>query len=56
MRLGLTERLWTLEDLLAERLFLTRIGLPGPWETHYRRLAPTRRIAHPTSHRLKYAF
>jgi hypothetical protein len=56
MRLGLTERLWTVEDLLAERLFLSRIGLPGAWEVHYRRLTPTRRIAHPTSHRLKYAF
>ncbi len=56
MRLGLADRLWTVEDLLSERLFITRIGLPGPWEIHYRKLTPTRRIANPASHRLKYAF
>jgi hypothetical protein len=56
MRLGLTDRLWTVEDLLSERLFFTRVGLPKPWEIHYRRLTPTRRIPNPAVHRLKYAF
>jgi transposase-like protein len=56
MRLGLTDRLLNAEELLNGRRFLSRIGLPPRWETHYRRLTPTRRIAHTQVHALKYAF
>jgi len=56
MRLGLTNRIFTGEELLKGRRFLSRIGLPPRWETHYRRLTPTRRIPRPRIHQLKYAF
>ena len=56
MRLGVAEERRTYEELMKERLFPGRIGLPERWMTYYRRLTPTRRIARIATHRLKYAF
>jgi transposase-like protein len=56
MRLGLFERILGVGEILARRLFPGRIELPERWARHYRRLTPTRRIARPHVHRLKYAF
>jgi len=56
MRIGLRERPLTVEELLQERLFPTRVRLPQPWADYYRRTVPTRRIAHPRLHQLKRAF
>ena len=56
MRLRLVDRVFRAEDLLKGRRFLTRVGLPPRWETHYHRRTPTRRIARPHTHQLKYAF
>ena len=55
MRLGLCERPLTVRELLAQRVFPSRVVLPGRWATYYRRAVTTRRIAHCATHRLKYA-
>jgi transposase-like protein len=54
-RLGLLPRKLTVEDVLAERLFPTRIVLPARWAAYYWREVPTRRIANPARHRAVYA-
>jgi hypothetical protein len=55
MRLGICDRRWTVEDVLAERLFPSRIELPPRWATYYWRLTPTRMIPRATTHRKVYA-
>ena len=54
-RLGLLPRRLTVEDVLAERLFPSRIVLPPRWAAYYWREIPTRRIANPARHRAVYA-
>ena len=56
MRVGLTERAIPVAELLRERLFPERVGLPAPWSDYYRRRVPTARIKNPRQHRLKRAF
>ena len=56
MRLGLTERPWSLRRILRERLFATRVALPEPWRGYYRGEVDTPGIAHPRRHRLTRAF
>ena len=56
MRAGIAERYLTSEELLEKRLFPTRIRLPEPWRSYYRRDVPTRRIRNPRLHRLVRAF
>ena len=55
MRLGLADRLWTVEDVLARRLFPGRIALPEPWATYYWRRVPTRALPRWREHRRRYA-
>ncbi len=55
MRLGLTDRLWTVEDVLEKRLFPSRIALPEPWSTYYWRRVPTRALPRAREHRRRYA-
>jgi hypothetical protein len=55
MRLGLTDRLWTVEDVLAQRLFPSRIALPEPWATYYAGRVPTRALPRWRDHRRRYA-
>ena len=55
MRAGVCERRWSVRRILAERLFPSRIVLPEPWREHYLGLVPTRGIAHPRRHTLRYA-
>jgi transposase-like protein len=55
MRLGLATRRWTIEDLLDERLFPSRIELPERWAEYYWRRIRTRRIPNATEHRRRYA-
>jgi transposase-like protein len=55
MRLGLTERLWTVEDVLAQRLFPGRIALPEPWATYYWGRVPSRTLPRWRQHRRRYA-
>jgi transposase-like protein len=56
MRLDLMARPQTIEEVLRRRLFPGRVELPDRWRVYYRREVPTRRIRHPTRHRLKLAF
>lgn len=55
MRLGLLPRKLTVDDVLATRLFPTRIELPPRLATYYWRLTPTRGLDHPRTHRLRFA-
>jgi transposase-like protein len=55
MRLGLTTRPLTLEALLSERLFPTRVVLPERLAHYYWRGTPTRRIPNGRVHALRYA-
>jgi hypothetical protein len=54
-RLGLLPRKLTVDDVLRERLFPSRIALPERWADYYWRRIPTRRIANPALHRATYA-
>ena len=55
MRLGLCARRLGVAEVLARRLFVTRIGLPERWGRYYQRAIPTRQIPHGARHRLRYA-
>ena len=55
MRLGLLDHRLTVEELLAKRLFPTRIALPGRWAKYYWRQTPTRMIPRAVEHRRVYA-
>jgi transposase-like protein len=54
-RLGLTRRL-SVRDVLARRLFPSRIALPARLARYYWRLTPTRGLVNPRSHQLRLAF
>jgi hypothetical protein len=54
-RLGILKRKLTVEDVLRERLFPSRVGLPERWVPYYWRLTPTRRIPNGRRHTCKYA-
>jgi transposase-like protein len=54
-RLGLTTRRLSLDDVLAQRLFPSRIPLPERLARYYWRLTPTRGLANPRLHRLRFA-
>lgn len=56
MRLGLLDRRLDVPDLLRERLFITRIGLPAPWAQQYWGDVTTRQMPNGRAHRLRYAF
>jgi transposase-like protein len=55
MRLGLEGRPRSIEEILAMRLFPSRIELPPRWAQYYWRKIPTRVFAHNREHRLRYA-
>lgn len=54
-RLGILERKLRVDDVLAERLFPSRILLPERIAQYYWRRVPTRRIPNAPEHRLGYA-
>jgi len=56
MRLGARDGPLDLKEVLKERLFPYRVGLPRVWHGYYRRLVPTRRIKNPREHSLVRAF
>ena len=55
MRIGLRDRPLTVREILKERLFPARVGLPRCWEQYYLRRIPTSRIQNPRRHSLKLA-
>jgi transposase-like protein len=54
-RLGLVPHKLHVAEVLARRLFPSRIALPARWADYYWRAVPTRRIPHPARHRAAYA-
>jgi transposase-like protein len=56
MRLGLADRILSWSELLAQRLFVTRMELPTPLDRYYWGRVPTRQIPNAREHRLRYAF
>ena len=55
MRLGVCDRRWKVPEILAQRLFPTRIDLPERWQQYYWRKVATRMIPNGTEHRRAYA-
>src|SRR5262245_36456281 len=55
MRLGLRDRPVPIRELLKERLFPVRVGLPEEWARYYRGEVRTRRFARERRHLLKLA-
>jgi hypothetical protein len=56
MLVGLCDRPLTEEEILARRLFVTRIVLPALWVEYYWRRVRTRVLRVNQEHDLKYAF
>jgi transposase-like protein len=54
-RLGLLPRRLSVDDVLAERLFPSRLELPERWRQYYRREIPTRRIPRGQTFHATYA-
>ncbi len=55
MRVGLAERPMSLQRLLAERQFVSRVVLPESWRRYYERRIDTPGISYPRRHALKLA-
>jgi hypothetical protein len=55
MRLGLTKRKLTVEDVLGERLFVSRVGLPVRLQSYYFRETVTRMIPRGRTHEKVFA-
>jgi transposase-like protein len=55
MRLGVTDHLWKVEEVLGERLFPERIGLPPRWADYYWKRIPTRAVPRGRKHSKCYA-
>jgi hypothetical protein len=54
-RLGLLQRRLGVDEVLAERLFVSRTALPARWTSYYWRTTPTRRIPNLHHHTARYA-
>jgi len=54
-RIGVMSQMLTATEVLAERLFPSRVRLPNRLEVYYRRETPTRMIPHFRRHRCVYA-
>ncbi len=55
-RIGARSERLTIRGLLHRRLFATRVSLPQPWLSYYRREVRTRRIPNSARHRLVLAY
>ena len=55
MRAGVCNSRWSVRRVLWRRLFPSRIELPDRWQDYYWRRTPTRCIAQPRRHDLKFA-
>ena len=55
MRLGLSDHRWTVEELLKERFFPSRVELPDRWTDYYWRRIRTRRVPNGRIHDRKFA-
>jgi hypothetical protein len=55
MRLGITDHLLGVDEVLDRRLFPTRVELPERWADYYWRRIVTRMIPNGTRHQKRYA-
>ncbi|MCB1150191.1 IS1 family transposase [bacterium] len=53
---GVTDRLWKVRDVLAERIFRTRMDLPDCWDRYYVRSVSTAGLSRNHRHTLMYAY
>jgi len=53
---GVTDRILGVRDVLAERLFRTRVGLPDAWCRYYDRAIETAALSTNRQHELTYAY
>ncbi len=53
---GVTKRMWSIRDVLKERLFRTRVTLRGTWAEYYGREVTTVGLGANRTHRLSYAY
>ena len=53
--LGVLDHKCSVEELLARRLFPTRVALPEPWDAYYEGRVDTRRFARTRQHRARFA-
>jgi hypothetical protein len=53
---GLTEKCLRVVDIIRERLFVSRISLPGRWQEYYWSRIPTRALRTNRQHKLTYAY
>ena len=56
MLMGILRKRLEIREVLGERLFRTRIGMPKRWATYYRGLIRTIALGRNRRHTLKYAF
>jgi transposase-like protein len=56
MRLGLRSRAMSVAEVLQQRRFPARVGLPEPWQRYYERRLEEREIPAPRRHALTLAF
>ncbi|MEJ2721078.1 MAG: hypothetical protein P8181_08030 [bacterium] len=52
----MTDRVYTVDDVLGQRLFEGHVRLPPRWAAYYRRTIVTRALGPQRTHNLKYAF
>ena len=55
-RLGVARHKLSTREILAQRLFSSRIKLPPVWRRYYQRRVPTRPLGLPAPHALSYAY
>jgi len=53
---GITDRIWSVRDVLGERIFRTRVDLPKVWARYYERSVSTVGLGSNRHHTLMYAY
>ena len=56
MARGMTDRAYTVDDILRERIFPESVALPPRWEEYYKRVVKTPALGKHREHTLTYAF
>lgn len=56
MARGMTRHRYTVDDVLAARIFRASVALPPRWDLYYKRAVRTRALGPHREHTLKYAF
>jgi hypothetical protein len=56
MARGMADRVYSVDDVLRERIFREPVLLPPRWEAYYKRIVKTRALGRHREHTLTYAF